>query len=177
MGKIIVSAEISLDGAVSNPKLWEKAFNYHSADVTAYLHKLLFTPDALLMGRLTYEVFSVHWPQQSGKEADHINALPKHVASTSLKGPLAWNASLLEGDTAAALRKLKEDKVLLQYGIGPLTQFMVQQKLVDEVYLLVFPFTIGEKDGSVSLLGNTAYRLIESQVFESGAVLVKYQLA
>ena len=55
MRKIIVVAEVSLDGVMNGPGYWEQIFKYHSDYVTDYLHKLLLAPDALLMGRITYE--------------------------------------------------------------------------------------------------------------------------
>ena len=68
MGKVIVEAEVSLDGVLGgdNQEFWKKLFQFHSADVTEYLNKLLFTPDALLMGRKTYEGFAMVWPTREG---------------------------------------------------------------------------------------------------------------
>ena len=62
MRKIIVEAEISLDGIIDGggPNFWEQVFKYHSDDVTEYLNDLLFVPDALLMGRLTYGAAIAH---------------------------------------------------------------------------------------------------------------------
>jgi dihydrofolate reductase len=58
MRKIIVEAEVSLDGIVNSPEIWLEIFQYHTDDVTDYLNKLLFSSDALLLGRLTYEIFA-----------------------------------------------------------------------------------------------------------------------
>src|SRR5689334_9061739 len=102
MSKIIVEAEMSLDGVMGgeSPEFWARVFKHHSPDVVAYLHEILFTADALLAGRTTYEGFAQIWPTRNGPDADKINAMPKHVASRTLKGPLAWNATLIEGDVA-----------------------------------------------------------------------------
>ena len=64
MRQIIVEAEISFDGVMRREDInfWEQAFNYHSDDVSGYLSDLLFAPDALLMGRKTYEYFAQVWP-------------------------------------------------------------------------------------------------------------------
>src|SRR6185295_7597460 len=100
MRKIIVEAEMSLDGAMGgdNADFWKHNFPFHSADVNKYLNELLFMPDALLMGRATYEGFSLVWPTRKGKDADKINSMPKYVASRTLKEPLQWNATLIKGD-------------------------------------------------------------------------------
>src|SRR5687768_11998699 len=102
MRKIIVEAEISLDGIIDGggPDFWAQIFKYHSNDVSDYLNDLLFVPDALLMGRLTYEGFAEVWSTREGKMADRINSMPKYVASRTLQEPLAWNAALIKGDVA-----------------------------------------------------------------------------
>jgi dihydrofolate reductase len=122
MRNIIVEAEVSLDGLTGgeNPDFWAQVFKYHGEDVLDYLKNLLFTPDALLMGRKTYEFFAQVWPSRNGEDADRINSMPKYVASRSLKEPLAWNATLMQGDIGGELGKLKEQpgRDLLQYGVG-----------------------------------------------------------
>ena len=123
MRKIIVEAEISLDGVMNGPGFWEQVFKYHSEDVTDYLNELLYTPDALLLGRKTYEVFAQVWPTRLGDDADRINSMPKFVASRTLQEPLEWQATLIKGNLVDELRKLKQapGKNLLQYGVGELT--------------------------------------------------------
>lgn len=178
MRKVIVSAEISLDGVVDgSPEFWGQLFNYHSDDVTRYLNDLLFAPDALLMGRLTYEAFAEVWPTRQGEDADRINRMPKYVASRTLKAPLAWNATLIEGDAAEEIGKLKQQSGgdLLQYGVGELTHTMLQHGLVDEFRLLVFPFTVGEGRRIFEQMGVNTLKLIDSRTFSSGAVLTRYQ--
>src|SRR5438552_1412302 len=100
MEKVVVEAEVSLDGILGgdNEEFWKKLFQFHIADVTEYLNKLLFTPDALLMGRKTYEGFARVWPTRQGEMADKINSMPKYVASRTLREPLQWNATLMKGD-------------------------------------------------------------------------------
>src|SRR5215216_3679244 len=110
MRKIIVEAEVSVDGVMGgeNADFWKQVFPFHSVDVQEYLNELLFLPDALLMGRRTYEGFAMVWPTRQGKEADRINSMPKHVASRTLKEPLQWNARLIQGDVTEEIRKLKQ---------------------------------------------------------------------
>src|SRR5205814_5617521 len=133
--------EVSADGAMGgdNIEFWKQLFPFHSADVVEYLNELLFMPDALLMGQKTYQSFAQVWSARQGQDADRINSMPKYVASRTLKEPLQWNASLIQGDVASEIRKLKQEpgKSLLQYGVGELTQTMLQAGLIDEFRMLV----------------------------------------
>jgi len=179
MSKIIVEAEISVDGAMGgeNTDFWKQVFPYHSPDVVAYLNDILFTPDALLMGQKTYEGFAKVWPTREGKDADRINTMPKYVASRTLKEPLEWNATLIKGDVVEAIKKLKQEpgKGLLQYGVGELTHTMFKHDLVDELRILVFPFTFGEGPRIFEHMGINTLKLLDTQTFSSGAVAHRYQ--
>ena len=179
MRSIIVEAEVSLDGVVASeePEFWGQVFKFHGEDVVAYLNELLATPDALLMGRATYESFAQIWPARDGQQADTIHAMPKYVASRSLKEPLAWNASLLQGDAAEEIGKLKQQsgRPLLQYGVGELTRTMLQHGLVDEIRLVVFPFYYGRGPRIFENFDAASLKLVESTTFSSGAIALHYQ--
>ena len=179
MRKIIVEVEVSVDGAMGGETtdFWKQVFPFHSADVQEYLDDLLFMPDALLMGQKTYESFAKVWPTRQGKAADRINSLPKYVASRTLKEPLQWNATLIKGDVAEEIKKLKQapGKSLLQYGVGELTHTMLQHGLVDEFRILVFPFTFGEGPRLFEHMGINTLKLLDTQTFSSGAVAHRYQ--
>ncbi len=177
MGKIIVEAEVSLDGVMNGPGFWEQVFKYHSDDVKDYLDKLLFSADALIMGRMTYEVFAEVWPSRVGQDADHINDMPKYVASRSLTEPLAWSATLIKGDIPAAIGRLKQqpDKDLLQYGVGELTDSMLRHGLVDELRLLVFPFVFGKGPRVFENMDSSSLKLLNTRAFSSGVVKLSYQ--
>jgi dihydrofolate reductase len=177
MKKIIVEAEVTLDGISSNNEMWPEIFKYHSEDLKTYLIDLLFHPEALIMGRVTYQGFAQIWPTRQGKDADKINAMPKYVASRTLKGPLEWNAQLLSGNVASEISQLKKQPGgdLVQYGVGELTKTMLDHGLVDEIRLIVFPFTLGKGERWFDKINTTHFKLIESRVFDSGAVLLRYQ--
>jgi dihydrofolate reductase len=179
MRNIIVEAEVSLDGVIGgeSPDFWTHVFKYHGEDVLDYLNNLLFTPDALLMGRKTYEFFAQVWPSRSGAQADRINSMPKYVASKSLKEPLAWNATLIEGDIAKEIGRLKEQpgRDLLQYGVGELTQTMLQHGLVDELRLIVFPFAYGRGQRVFENFDITSLKLLDTKTFSTGAIALHYQ--
>lgn len=176
MRKIIVEAEVSLDGIVNSPEIWPEVFKYHTDDVTDYLNKFLLSADALLSGRLTYEIFAQVWPARTGELADWINQMPKYVASRTLKEPLSWNSTLIQGDVVEELRKLKrkDGKNLVQYGIGELTHTMLNNGLVDELQLMVYPFTFGKGGRWFDNMDMKHFKLIESKPFKSGAIVLRY---
>ena len=178
MSKVIVEAEVSLDGVQGGDmEFWKQIFQFHSADVQEYLDELLFMPDALLMGKETYKGFAQIWPTRQGRMADKINSMPKYVASRTLKEPLEWNATLIKGDVAEEIRKLKQEpgKSLLQYGVGELTHTMLKHGLVDEFRLLVFPFAFGEGPRIFEHMGVHTLKLMDTRTFSSGVVALHYQ--
>lgn len=179
MRKVIVEVEMSLDGCIGgeDTSFWQQVFPFHSEDVTKYLDDILFEPDALLMGQKTYEFFAVVWPQREGKQAEKINSMPKYVASRSLKEPLEWNASLLKGDAAEEIKKLKKQsgKNLLQYGVGELTHTMLEHDLIDEFRIMVYPFTYGEGPRIFDHMGINTMNLLDTKTFSSGVVCLRYQ--
>ncbi|NJM39761.1 MAG: dihydrofolate reductase [Anaerolineae bacterium] len=141
------------------------------------LDNLLFMPDALVMGRETYQGFAQVWPTRDGEMADKINSMPKYVASRTLKEPLAWNAILIKGDVAEEIRKLKQelDRGLVQYGVGELTHTMLKAELVDEFRFLVFPFAFGKGPRFFDHMGVTTLKLVETKTFSSGVVALHYE--
>ena len=177
MRKIIVSAEVSMDGVVNNPEMFSEIFKYHTDDVQNYLDELLSSSDALLSGRLTYEAFAQVWPTRTGPMADYINKMPKYVASRTLKEPLSWNAKLLQEDIIEEIRKLKgmNGKNLVQYGVGELTHAMLKNGLVDRLQLLVFPFTFSKGGRWYDGMEINHFKLIECRTFKSGAILIQYE--
>jgi len=177
MKKLIVEAEVSLDGVVNNPDIWAEIFKYHSNDVTTYLHELLLAQDALVLGRKTYEVFAHVWPERDDENAKKINSMAKYVASRSLKQSLDWNSTLIQGNLTEEIQKLKDEpgNSLLQYGIGELTNSMLQHKLIDEIQLMIFPFTFGKGERWFDILDVSSFELLACKPFSSGAVLLRYR--
>jgi dihydrofolate reductase len=180
MRKIIVEAEVSVDGAMGgeNADFWNQVFPFHSDDVQEYLDDLLFMPDALLMGQRTYTFFAQVWPAREGKQAEKINSMPKYVASRTLQEPLQWNATLIKGDVPAEIRRLKQEpgNSLLQYGVGELTHTMLKHNLVDEFHLLVFPFAFGAGPRIFEHMGVNTLKLLDTKTFSSGVVAHHYQV-
>jgi dihydrofolate reductase len=112
----------------------------------AYRFEELVETSALLLGRVTFEVFSAAWPKATGEFADRMNALPKCVVSRTLHEPLEWNASLLKGDLTSEVETLKGqygDGHVFVHGSRSLAQELLKRGLVDEVRLMVFPAVLG----------------------------------
>ena len=173
MRKLIVSVSVSLDAVQENPQ--DFVFDYWDKENEQYAHDLLFGSDMLIMGRVSYEGLSEAWLAMAGNDAfaDHINSLPKYVASRTLQEPLTWNASLVrEGDLRQKVTELKQQpgKDILQYGIGEVTLKLLEYGLVDEIRPLVYPVVMGKGERIFDKIGKTPLKLLSSQTFASGAL-------
>lgn len=187
MGKIVVSEFVSLDGVMEDPggaegtKHGGWTFPFGSAEQEQFKFDELFQADALLLGRRTYQGFAAAWPTMPGTGAygERINSLPKYVVSTTLSDT-TWNATLLQGDLAEALPRLKQEvgQDILVFGSAQLVHTLHARGLVDEYRLMVFPVVLGsgkrlfpEGDEKQTL------RLVESKPFASGVVVLTYRSA
>jgi dihydrofolate reductase len=178
--RLIVSEFISLDGVVQDPG-WTSQFE--SADRDQYKFDELAAADALLLGRVTYEGFAAAWPEmeeQTGEYGAWMNGYPKHVVSTTLEEPLEWkNSSLIEGDLAEEVTRLKqqEGKDILVFGSGDLVKSLMNQDLVDEYRLMVFPVVVGSGKRLFGEGDTKTLKLVGTQTFDSGAVVLTYEPA
>jgi dihydrofolate reductase len=154
MGAIVLSEFVTLDGVMEAPGGEEHpdgkggwTMRFFDADAGKFKQDELFAADALLLGRVTYEHFAAAWPTMTDETgfADRMNSLPKLVASTTLREPLEWNASLLEGDLPEAVRALKQrfDRDVLVFGSAALAHSLLRNGLIDEYRLMVFPVVLG----------------------------------
>jgi dihydrofolate reductase len=177
MRKIIASTMVSADAVMENPQNW--SFDYMNDEVMSYVSAQLFAADALIMGRVTYEGFAEAWSARAGADAfaDRINALPKYVASRTLKAPLTWNANLLKSDIAAEVAQLKRQlgQDILQYGVGELTRTLLEHGLVDELRFIVFPVVVGEGERFLEKVDKLGLKLLEAKTFNTGVVALHYQ--
>ena len=177
MRKLIVSTQASLDGVIENPQNW--VFDYVNDEFFKYASDQLFATEALIMGRMTYEGFADAWSARAGADtfADRMNSLPKYVASRTLKGSLTWNANLIQGDVAQEVATLKEGSggAILQYGSGELTRTLLQHRLVDEFRVMMFPVAVGTGIRLFESIEQMPMRLLETQTFSTGVVILHYQ--
>jgi dihydrofolate reductase len=135
---------------------------------------------AFLLGRKTYEIFNGHWPHVTDPAdpiAGKLNTLPKYVASTTLSAADWKNSSVLSGDVAAEVARLKElpGDELQVHGSGDLAQTLIEHDLIDEYRLLYFPVHLGSgkklfADGARA----AALRLLSSSVTSTGVIVASY---
>jgi dihydrofolate reductase len=152
MGKLVVTEFVSVDGVVEDPGGAEGyehggwTFEYDRGD-DGNRFKLdeLMEAEVQLLGRVTYEAFAEAWPSREGEFADKLNHDPKYVASTTLKDPEWQNTTVISGDVAAEVAKLKDrtEGVILVAGSATLVRTLLEADLVDELRLMVFPTVLG----------------------------------
>jgi dihydrofolate reductase len=137
-------------------------------------------PGALLLGRRTYEDFHGFWPNQTDNPfTEVLDNTRKYVASTTLREPLGWrNSTLLEGDAAEAVARLKEQpgEDLTVLGSGELVQSLRRRDLVDRYVLLIHPLVLGSgrrlfPDGGPA----ATLRLVDSVPSTTGVIIATYQ--
>ena len=133
----------------------------------------------MLLGRETYEAFAESWPPRAGQDdyTDRINAMPKFVASRTLKdNDMTWNASLLEGDAAAAVAQLKDapGENILKFGTGSFSQTLLDNKLVDEYHFWIFPVLGGSGDRLFDGVDTTHLHLVDTTTFSTGIIVAVY---
>jgi dihydrofolate reductase len=117
--------------------------------------------------------------EQYGGYTDMMNSYPNHVVSTTFQEPLGWNASLIEGDLAEEVSRLKQEpgKDILVYGSGDLVNTLMKHNLVDEYRLMVFPIVVGSgKRLFEGEIATTDLDLVDSKTLSTGVVLT-YQPA
>ena len=173
MRKLIESTYVTLDGTIDEPQNW--SLKYFDDEYANYAGELLFGADALVLGRETYEGFAPAWMSRSGDPfTDRINAMPKYVATTTLKD-LEWNSTVLPGDAVEAVRELKaqDGQNLLKYGTGSFSKALLDAKLVDEFHFWVFPVIAGSGSRLLEGLDITHFNHLGSTTFKSGVVVHK----
>ena len=162
MGRIVVTEFISLDGVIEDPggaedyKYGGWSFEFSRGD-DGDKFKLDETMDAeaLLLGRRTYEGFAAAWPSREGEFADKFNNMPKYVVSSTLESAEWTNSTVLKGDVADEVAKLKQAPGgdLVVHGSAQLAQTLIDHDLVDELRLMVFPVVLG---GGKQLFSDTS---------------------
>jgi len=186
--KLITTEYLTLDGVMEAPGAetslgaqggW--SFLFSSEEHSQFKYEELFTSDTLLLGRVTYEIFAATWPFRTDEFADRINSLPKYVVSTTLE-KAEWNNSHLIKDPQhiveeVARLKQQPGQSILLYGSAELVHLLRQHNLIDEYRFMVYPIILGTgkhlfKDGN-----NTRLKLVKSQAFRSGVVVLTYQPA
>jgi dihydrofolate reductase len=158
MGKLVVTEFVSADGVFQDPggvgEIDRGGWSFkaeHGDEFDKFKTDELMAADAQLLGRITYEGFAKAWPEMEeteGEFAVKMNTMPKYVVSTTLSDDdAAWqNSTVIRGDVPGAVAKLKDevDGDILIQGSGQLLQTLLDEGLVDELHLMVFPIIVGE---------------------------------
>lgn len=190
MRKLVVIEFITLDGVMQAPGGPEEdtsdGFEYGGWTVPYFDEfignvmgeQMSLERSELLLGRKTFEIFASYWPQHS-EDWPGINEVKKYVASHDPSLELDWEHSvLLTGDIAEKVRELKnEDSPDLHvWGSGNLVQTLMKEDLVDELWLKIFPVTLGKgkrlfAEGTIP----AAFTLTDSRVTPAGVIVANYE--
>jgi len=180
MRKVVMGLFMSLDGVVESPSSW--ASPYFNDDLVDWISAGLPHADAILLGRRTYLEFAELWPGQSGSVpmAEFLNNTNKHVVSSKLN-TLDWGpASLVQGDLAHELHKLKQQpgKNIQIPGSPTLVRSLLRDGLLDELSLAICPIVVGS---GMRLFEEMAKQvpleLADSRALSSGVLALTYQPA
>ena len=187
MGRIVVTEFVSLDGVMEDPGGSENfgqggwSFKISRGDEgDKFKLDEAFSSEALLLGRVTYEGFAAAWPSREGEFADKFNSMPKYVVSSTLDEPEWNNSTVLKGDITEEVGKLRREQEgdIVVHGSAQLVQALIENDLVDEFRLMVYPVVLGS---GKRLFGDTSdgkpLRLVDSKVVGDGVAILIYRPA
>jgi dihydrofolate reductase len=189
MGRIVATEFVSLDGVMEDPGGAEDfkhggwTFEIDRGDEgDKFKLDELIEAEAQLLGRVTYEAFASAWPSMEDDVgfAEHMNSMPKYVFSSTLETADWNNTTILSGDFATEVGKLKQevDGTILVAGSAQLVQGLVEHDLLDELRLMVFPVLLGS---GKRLFGEhpdkKPLRLLDSKTVGAGVEVLTYERA
>jgi dihydrofolate reductase len=157
MRPLVVNTFLTLDGVMQAPGGPEEdpaegfthggwSVGYWDEAMGVRMGEVMGAPFDLLLGRKTYEIFAAHWPHVPDEPgAEQLNSARKYVASRTLDRVEWNNSTLLEGDVAEAVAKLKQEEgpEIQVHGSGDLVQTLLEHDLVDTFNLMIFPVVLG----------------------------------
>jgi dihydrofolate reductase len=193
MGKLVVGTFLTLDGVMQGPggpeEDTEGGFEHGGWSVPfwgddrmgEFMDESMGRADAVLLGRKTYEIFAGHWPNVGDDDpmAAKLNSVQKYVASTTLDSVGWQNSTLIEGDVAEGVAKLKDERTEIQVpGSQNLIQTLLKHDLIDEYRLWVFPVALGTgkrlfADGTMP----TNLKLVATETSSTGVAMNTYEAA
>ena len=192
MKRLVVGTFLTLDGVMQAPgdpqEDTEGGFKhggwqipYFDADAGKIMDEQIAATDALLLGRVTYQIFAAYWPTAPADDsiAKKLNSVPKYVVSTTLN-KVEWNNStLIKKNIAEEVGKLKQQPgsgILSVTGSGKLAQTLMKHNLVDEYSLWIHPLVLGS--GKRLFEGGIVpanLKLVDTKTTSSGVLLLTYQ--
>ncbi len=188
MGRIVVTEFVSLDGVMEAPggedfKYPGWSFEFDRGDEgNKFKLDETMASDALLLGRVTYEGFAAAWPERNDEAgfADKFNSMPKYVVSSTLTDPEWNNSTVISDDLPKEVEALKEkhDGDIVVHGSAQLVHALLEEDLVDELRLMVFPVVLGiGKRVFGELSDKKPLRLKDSQAVGDGVAILVYERA
>jgi len=184
----VISTNVSFDGVVQDPdgkegfRLggWFGQFGGKDLEEWAKVSlKEALDTEALLLGRRSDEWFAALWLSRSGAWADRLNSLPKYVVSSTLQEPRWSNVAVLKGEVVDEVSKLKRelDGDIVVYASYQLGRTLIENDLVDELRLVVFPVVLGAGE---RLFGEASdkkpMRLIDTKTIGDGLAFLTYEM-
>jgi dihydrofolate reductase len=187
MATIIASDNVSLDGVVQDPAGdegferggWVGQIKDHPEAGKLALDEAQ-AAEALLMGRRSYEWMAARWPSRTGGLADRLNTMPKYVVSSTLDAPDWSNSTVLGGDAASAVSKLKQELSgdVLVVASFRLVHALIEHDLVDVLRLKVYPVVLGAGERFFAETGGARpMRLVDSRTIDGGVAVLTYERA
>ena len=177
MRKVVAGLFISLDGVTESPNKWQ--FDAFDADMGEIMTAHSAAEDSVLLGRVTYQEWAPYWPTSTDEPyASHINNTPKYVVSTTLKSVEWRNSTLIRGNVAQEIARLKREpgKNIGVAGSPTLVRSLLQDDLLDELTLMIHPVVVGSGkrlfDGWGAL---KRLRLVSSRATGRGVAILTYQ--
>ncbi len=178
MRKLVAGLFISLDGVVESPGNW--VFPYFNEGVGQAVQASMDASDTVLLGRKTYEEWAAYWPGKTAKDdpfADYINPTPKVVVSTTLESAEWPDTTLIRSNVAEEIDKLKQQpgKNIAVSGSPTLVRSLLQEGLLDQLDLLLFPVVVGSGQRLFEdVRGSIPLKLAGSRAFGKGVVALTY---
>ena len=190
MRKIIVLSFLSLDGVMQAPggtdedtsnnfKFGGWTVPFFDEEAGKLMGEQMGRPSDLLLGRKTFDIFESYWPTHA-ENWPEINEMNKYVVSTTRKDSTWNNTHFITENVVQKLKELKESNGndLYVHGSGELIQTLFKEDLVDELWLKIFPVTLGTGK-KLFAQGTTpkTYKLTSSKVTSSGVIFANYTKA
>jgi dihydrofolate reductase len=153
VSRIVVSQFVTVDGVFEDPGGSEKferggwAFQFERGpEGDKFKLDEVMASEALLLGRITYEGFADAWPSRTGEFADKFNGMRKYVVSSTMGEPEWNNSTVISGKVAEEISRLRETEGgdILVNGSATLVRTLLENDLVDEYRLMVFPVVLGK---------------------------------
>jgi dihydrofolate reductase len=171
---------ISLDGFFEGTEPWSLDWfqSLFDDELQQVALEQLHSADALVFGRATYEGMAAYWSSASGEIADLMNRLPKVVFSRTIDRSEWQNTSLVNGDVAREVRRLKSlgKGQIFVFGSADLSVTLMQEGLFDELRLCIVPVVLGNGKPLFGRdTGRLKMKLLEARPLSSGCVILRYE--